>query len=91
MTYTSSLAVLMATALTALAPLAAQASCYGSGDSRFCDGIGGPGATYSRPSANEITDYYDRNGLNRTEIRSSPGSLGSSLGRDLQIIETLRY
>ncbi len=91
MNRTSSLVLLMATALTGLAPLSAQASCYGSGFSRFCDGIGGPGATYSRPSANGLTDYYDRNGLNRTVIRSSPGSLDSSLGRELQILETLRY
>ena len=88
---TSSLALLMATVLTGLAPLSAQASCYRSGYSRFCDGIGGPGVTYSRPSANGLTDYYDSNGLNRTVIRSSPGSLGSSLGRELQILETLRY
>jgi hypothetical protein len=91
MNQTFSLALLMATALTGLAPLAAQASCYSSGYSRFCDGIGGPGATYSRPSANGLTDYYDSNGLSRTVIRSSPGSLGGSLGPELQILETLRY
>jgi hypothetical protein len=88
---TSSLALLLTTALTGLAPLSAQASCYGSGYSRFCDGIGGLGATYTKPSANGLTDYYDRNGLNRTVIRSSPTSLSGSLGSDLQIIETLRY
>jgi hypothetical protein len=91
MNHTSSLALLMATALMGLAPLSAQASCYGSGYSRFCDGIGGPGATYSRPSSNGLTDYYDSNGLSRTVIRSSSGSFGNSLGRDLQILETLRY
>ena len=87
----ASLALLGCTALGCLMPLSAEASCYGSGFSRFCDGIGGPGATYSRPSSNGLTDYYGSNGLNRTVIRSSPSALGSSLGRDLQILETLRY
>jgi hypothetical protein len=65
-------------------PLSAQASCYGSGFSRFCDGIGGPGATYPKPSSNGITALYDSNGLNKTLIRSS-------LGTDLKILETIRY
>ncbi len=85
------LALVGCTAVSLLMPLSAQASCYGSGYSRFYAGIGGPGATYSRPSANGLTDYYDRNGLNRTVIRSSPGFLGGSLGPGLQILETLRY
>jgi hypothetical protein len=73
-------------------PLTAQASCYGSGFSRFCDGIGGPGATYSKPSSNGLTDHYGSNGLSRTVIRSSPSSFGSSQSSDLlQILETLRY
>ncbi len=87
----TSFALLGWAALSCLLPLTAQASCYGSGFSRFCDGIGGPGATYSRPSSNGLTDYYGSNGLNRTVIRSSPSSFGSSFGRDLQILETLRY
>ena len=87
----TSFALLGCAALSGLIPLTAQASCYGSGFSRFCDGIGGPGATYSRPSSNGLTDYYGSNGLNRTVIRSSPSSFGSSFGRDLQILETLRY
>ena len=91
MNHTSSLVLLIAAGLTGLMPSSAQASCYGSGYSRFCDGIGGPGSTYSRPSPNGLTDYYDRNGLNRTVIRSSPGTLGSMRGGDLLILETLRY
>ena len=87
----TSVALLGCAALSGLMPLTAQASCYGSGFSRFCDGIGGPGATYSKPSSNGLTDYYDSNGLNRTVIRSSFGSFGNSLGADLQILETLRY
>ena len=87
----ASLALLGCAALSCLMPLSAQASCYGSGFSRFCDGIGGPDATYSRPSSNGLTDYYDSNGLSRTVIRSSSGSFGSSFGRDPQILETLRY
>jgi len=85
------LALVSCTAVSLLMPLSAQASCYGSGYSRFCDGIGGPGATYSKPYANGITDYYGRNGLNRTVIRYSPGSPGRSQGRDLQTLETIRY
>lgn len=91
MKFQASIAFLGCTALSILMPLSAQASCYGSGFSRFCDGIGGPGATYSKPSSNGLTDYYDSNGLNRTVIRSSFGSFGNSLGPDLQILETLRY
>lgn len=87
----TSFALLGCAALSSLMPLTAQASCYGSGFSRFCDGIGGPGATYSKPSSNGLTDYYGSNGLNRTVIRSSPSSFGSSFGRDLQFLETLRY
>jgi hypothetical protein len=88
----TSFALLGCAALSCLMPLTAQASCYGSGFSRFCDGIGGPGATYSRPSSNGLTDYYGSNGLNRTVIRSSPSSFGSSQSSDLlQILETLRY
>lgn len=85
------LALLGSAALSCLIPLSAQASCYGSGYSRFCDGIGGPGATYSKPSSNGLTDYYDKNGLNRTVIRSTSGSLGNSLGHNLQLLETLWY
>ena len=33
--------------LGAVLPQSAFASCYGTGYSRYCDGIGGPGATYS--------------------------------------------
>ncbi len=59
----ASLAFVGFASLSCLMPLSAQASCYGSGYSRFCDGIGGPTGTYSRPSKNGITDYYDKNGL----------------------------
>ena len=91
MKFQASLALLGCAVLSCLMPFSAQASCYGSGFSRFCDGIGGLGATYSRPSSNGLTDYYDTNGLNRTVIRSSSSSFGNSLGRDLQILETLQY
>lgn len=91
MKFPASLALLSYAALSCLMPLSAQASCYGSGFSRFCDGIGGLGATYSKPSSNGLTDYYSNNGLNRTVIRSSSSSFGNSLKRELQILETLRY
>ena len=35
----------------------ASASCYGSGHSRYCDGIGGPGATYSDRGSYGTTTY----------------------------------
>ena len=37
------------------------ASCYGTGYNRVCDGIGGPGATYS-PRGNEGSTQYRNNG-----------------------------
>tara|TARA_Y100001968_G_scaffold78363_1_gene69660 strand:+ start:407 stop:682 length:276 start_codon:yes stop_codon:yes gene_type:complete len=38
-------------------PEPASASCYGSGHSRYCDGVGGPGATYSRRGNSGTTTY----------------------------------
>jgi hypothetical protein len=84
MKFQTSLVLLGCTALSFMIPLSAQASCYGSVFSRICDGIGGYGATYPKPSSNGITDYVDNNGLNKTLIRSS-------LGTDLKILETIRY
>ena len=44
------------------------ASCYGSGYARYCDGIGGPGATYSPRGNYGSTNYYNRSGgYSRTE------------------------
>ena len=44
------------------------ASCYGSGYARYCDGIGGPGATYSPRGNYGSTNYYNRNsGYSMTE------------------------
>ncbi|WP_320667428.1 hypothetical protein [Prochlorococcus sp. MIT 1307] len=37
----------------------ASASCYGSGYSRYCDGVGGPGATYSSRGDFGSTTYSD--------------------------------
>ena len=34
------------------------ASCYGSGYARYCDGIGGPGATYS-PRGKFLSKIYE--------------------------------
>ena len=43
------------------------ASCYGSGYARYCDGIGGPGATYSPRGNYGSTNYYNRSsGYSRT-------------------------
>ena len=81
--FRSSFACLGLASLSFLMPLSAQASCYGTGFSRFCDGIGGPGSTYTPLSDNGMTDYYGPNGLSKTVIRTE-------LGPNLQMIETLR-
>jgi len=64
-----------------------QASCFGSGYSRWCDGIGGQGATYTKPDSSSATDYFDNNGFNRTVIRNNSESFG---GIEMQIRETYR-
>ena len=57
---------LIAGSLVSAAP--SLASCYGSGYARYCDGIGGPGATYSPRGNYGSTNYYNRSsGYSRTE------------------------
>ena len=43
-------------------PGQASASCYGAGYSRYCDGVGGLGATYSKRGDHGSTTYYNGNG-----------------------------
>ena len=43
--------------LTAINAQPASASCYGTGYSRYCDGNGGPGATYSKRGDFGATTY----------------------------------
>ena len=79
----SAFAYLGLASLSFLVPLSAHASCYGTGYARFCDGIGGAGATYTRPSNPGMTDYYHQNRLVKSVIRTS-------LGSGLQKLEILR-
>ena len=59
----------------------AQASCYVTGYSRYCDGIGGPGATYPPIPKGEIsiTDTTDRFGGNGTTVIRTPMGINSTL------------
>lgn len=69
--------LLSASALAALATVGpAQASCYGEGYSRYCDGNGGPGATYSKRGSEGRTTYYDNGGYSRTETYRTVPSYG---------------
>ena len=43
------------------------ASCYGTGYARYCDGRGGPGATYSPRGSFGGTNYYNKGGYSRRE------------------------
>lgn len=55
----------------------AQASCYGEGYSRYCDGNGGSGATYSNRGSEGRTTYYNSNGgYSRTETYQTTPSYG---------------
>lgn len=48
--------------LVVLSAGAASASCYGTGYSRYCDGIGGSNATYSPRGNSGSTTYYNGSG-----------------------------
>ena len=55
----------------------AHASCYGSGSYRYCDGIGGPGATRTPTDKTgpSVTDHSDRTcGIGTTVIRTPMGN-----------------
>jgi hypothetical protein len=55
----------------------AKASCYGEGYSRYCDGNGGIGATYSNRGSEGRTTYYNSNGgYSRTETYRTTPSYG---------------
>jgi len=60
----------------------AFASCYGTGYNRYCDGIGGPGATYSPRGNSGSTTYYNRNGgMSRTQTYSTTPNYGGGYTR----------
>ena len=65
----------------------AQASCYGSGYTRFCDGIGGSGATYTPVPRNGMTDYTLPGGGRKSVRRTTIGDSDYNT----QSIETYRY
>jgi hypothetical protein len=73
--------IILAASFLVLSVGSAQASCYGSGSYRYCDGIGGPGATYPPIPKGEIsiTDTTGRFGGNGTTIIRTPMGNGTTL------------
>ena len=58
------------------------ASCHGTGYNRYCDGIGGPNATYSPRGSDGSTTYYRSNGgVSRTQTYSTTPSNGGGYTR----------
>ena len=78
--------IILAASFLVLSVGTAHASCYGTGNYRYCDGIGGPGATYTPipKGKTSITDYPDRfGGIRSTTIRTP-------MGNGTTLIEQLR-
>ena len=73
--------IILAASFLMLSVGSAQASCFGSGSYRYCDGIGGPGATYPPIPKGEIsiTDTTDRFGGNGTTVIRTPMGINSTL------------
>tara|TARA_Y100000592_G_scaffold88038_1_gene143293 strand:+ start:2457 stop:2846 length:390 start_codon:yes stop_codon:yes gene_type:complete len=63
-------------------PATANASCYGTGMFRTCDGRGGYGATYSPRGSSGSTTYYNRRG--GYSRRQDYTTYGSGSGRTRQ-------
>jgi hypothetical protein len=78
--------IILAASFLVLSVGSAQASCYGTGSYRYCDGIGGPGATYTPidKTGPSITDRPGRFG----EIRST--TIRTPMGNGTTLIELLR-
>ena len=78
--------IILAVSFLMLSVGSAQASCFGSGSYRYCDGIGGPGATRTTIPKGEpsITDYTNGSGGNGTTIIRTP------MGNGTTLIEQLR-
>ena len=77
--------IILAASFLMLSVGSAHASCYGTGNSRYCDGIGGFGATYT-PIGNTTTTTVmtDRfGGIGSTIIRTP-------MGNGTTLIERLR-
>ena len=78
--------IILAASFFVLSVGSAHASCYGTGSYRYCDGIGGPGATYPPipKGVISITDTTDRfGGIGSTIIRTP-------MGNGTTLIERLR-
>ena len=78
--------IILAASFLMLSVGSAHASCFGSGSYRYCDGIGGPGATYLPipKGVISITDTTDRfGGIGSTIIRTP-------MGNGTTLIERLR-
>ena len=73
--------IILAASFFVLSVGSAHASCYGTGYSRYCDGIGGPGATRTTidKTSPSITDYSDRFGGNGTTVIRTPMGINSTL------------
>lgn len=73
--------LLVAAGVAVVSAGAASASCYGTGYSRYCDGNGGPGATYSPRGDNGSTTYYNNGSPSRTQTYSTTPSSGGGYTR----------
>lgn len=73
--------IILAASFLMLSVGSAHASCFGTGYSRYCDGIGGAGATRTTidKSSPSITDYSDRFGGNGTTVIRTPMGINSTL------------
>jgi len=73
--------IILAASFLVLSVGNAQASCYGTGSYRYCDGIGGPGAIYTPipKGKTSITDYPDRTGGIGTTVIRTPMGNGTTL------------
>ena len=78
--------IILAASFLVLSVGTAHASCYGTGNYRYCDGIGGPGATRTPidKTGPSITDHSDRTGGIGTTIIRTP------MGNGTTLIEQLR-
>lgn len=64
----------------------AFASCYGTGYNRYCDGIGGPGATYSPRGNSGSTTYYNNGSPSRTQTYTTTPNYGGGYTRQQNTI-----
>ena len=72
--------IILAVSFFVLSVGSAHASCYGTGYSRYCDGIGGPGATRTTidKTSPSITDYTGRSSGNGTTVIRTPMGINST-------------